>query len=312
MNVMTACPVVSVILPTYNRAAFLAAAVDSVLTQTFQNFELIVVDDGSTDATPDVVQAYSDQRLVYLRQNNYGRSAARNKAIGHARGSLIAFLDSDDEYLPGKLEMQVAFMREHPEIGMVYTSAICIDKDGNSIAYSYSASAKGSIYKQVAFFVPITITLPTVMVRREVLEGTGLFDQEMSRFEDTDLWRRIAKHYLVGAITTPTCRLRTHDDNALVAQDAEGIVEAIDYYVCKVLREDDDMDPGFLKRGAAGLYAYYGRALLRVRGKRAYGLRLFGKAITYSPAEMPSIFYGWTKAWLQSRSIRKSLARRRD
>ena len=82
MNVMTACPVVSVILPTYNRAAFLAAAVDSVLTQTFQNFELIVVDDGSTDATPDVVQAYSDQRLVYLRQNNYGRSAARNSAPG--------------------------------------------------------------------------------------------------------------------------------------------------------------------------------------------------------------------------------------
>jgi glycosyltransferase involved in cell wall biosynthesis len=296
-------PEVSVILPTYNRAAYLPAAVESVLSQSFRSLELIVVDDGSTDETLHVIKQFSDERLIYLRQENRGRSFARNRAIGQARGRFIAFLDSDDEYLPGKLKLQVAFMREHPDVGMLYTSAVCIDKDGNPIPYAYSASVGGSIYCDVAFFVPVTVTLPTVIVRKEVLDVTGAFDLNMSRFEDTDLWRRIAKRYRVGALDIPTCRLRTHDDNALVAQDPKGIVEAIDYYVRKIFAEDSDVGSAFLKQGAARLYAYYGRALVRVRGRRSYGLRLLGKAFVLSPTSMPAIFLGWVKAWIRSRHI---------
>lgn len=296
-------PEVSVILPTYNRAAFLAAAVESVLSQSFRSLELIVVDDGSTDDTPHVIKQFRDARLIYLRQENRGRSYARNRAIGQARGRFIAFLDSDDEYLPGKLKLQVEFMREHPVVGMLYTSAVCIDKDGNLIPNAYSASVSGSIYRDVAFFVPVTVTLPTVIVRREVLDVTGVFDLKMNRFEDTDLWRRIAKRYIVGAMDIPTCRLRSHDENALVAQDPKGIVEALDYYVHKIFLEDSDIASSFLKQGAAGLYAYYGRALIRVRGKRSYGLLLLGKAFFLSPTGMPRICLGWVKTSIKSRLI---------
>lgn len=103
-------PRVSVVIPTYNRAQFIASAIESVLTQTFGDFELIVVDDGSTDRTSEIVTSISDPRLVFVRQDNAGRSTARNRALALAKGAYIAFLDSDDLYLPGKLALQIQYM----------------------------------------------------------------------------------------------------------------------------------------------------------------------------------------------------------
>ena len=264
------------------------------MRQSYPDFELIVVDDGSTDSTANVVDSINDDRLIFLSQENRGRSAARNRALTRARGRYIAFLDSDDLYLADKLERQIAYMDRHPDVGMIYTSAHCIDEWGNLLdEHPYVASVEGEIYKQVAFFRPVTITLPTVMVRREVLESVGCFDEVMERFEDTDLWRRIAKRYRVGVITEATCRLRTHADNALLSQNPLKIISSIEYYVAKVFREDADVGIDFLKEGASRLYEYYGTAFISIPGWRRDGLSLLKMSATYKPRRtIPIILAG--------------------
>jgi glycosyltransferase involved in cell wall biosynthesis len=281
---MVCLPTVSVIIPTYNRARFIREAIESVVEQSFSDLELIVIDDGSTDETAEIVGAFNDKRLNFVRQENRGRSAARNRAIASARGRYIAFLDSDDMYLRDKLAKQVSYMDLHPELGMIYTSATCIDGEGKPLdSERYKAWAEGQIYKQVAFFQPVTITLPTVMVRREVLDTVGGFDEAMNRFEDTDLWRRIAKHHRIGMLVQPTCILRTHDDNTLQSQDPAKIVEAIEYYIAKIFRDDADVGVAFLKQGASRLCEYYGRAFMSVPEWRRLGMMLTKKSIAYEP-----------------------------
>lgn len=283
-------PAISIIIPTYNRAAFIGEAIDSVLRQTFGDFELIVINDGSTDETEEIVGRFEDNRLTFIQQENAGRSAARNRAIAMARGKYIAFLDSDDTYLRDKLERQVNFMEAHPEIGMIYTSAKCIDAEGRILTnHVYVASVSGQIYRQVAFFRPVTITLPTVMLRREVLDNVGGFDEKMERFEDTDLWRRISKRYQVGALNYPTCLLRTHDDNTLRTQNPLKITNAIEYYVAKIFREDADMGSDFLEEGASRLYEYYGLAFMTVPAWRRQGLALLKKSVEFSPKRLGAI-----------------------
>lgn len=287
-------PRVSVVIPTYNRAQFIASAIESVLTQTFGDFELIVVDDGSTDRTSEIVTSISDPRVVFVRQENAGRSTARNRALALAKGAYIAFLDSDDLYLPGKLALQIQYMDQHPEAGMIYTSACCIDADGNDLPERYEASRSGRIYADIAFFRPVTITLPTVVVRREILEQVGGFDEQMNRFEDTDMWRRVSKVTDIHAISVDTCKLRTHDDNGLRAQNPDQIVSSIEYYARKILREDADVSALRLRQGLGGLHYYYGRAFMTVAGWEAHSRKLFARALGYWPFYAPRVAAAYT------------------
>jgi len=284
-------PKVSVIIPTYNRARFIGAAVESVLAQTFTDFELILVDDGSTDETSEIVHRYlDDPRILYIQQNNRGRSHARNRALAVARGAYIAFLDSDDSYLAEKLANQVAYLDGWPDVDMIYTSATCVDEAGKPLAVqAYNAREEGDIYDLIAFFQPLTITLPTVMVRRTVMDRVGGFDVNMERFEDTDLWRRIAKSHRVGAMPEVTCLLTTHEDNSLANQNPGKIIRAIDYYITKVFRDDADRGMPSLRQGASRLCEYYGRALLLASDHRGKGLSLLTQAIAHAPSRSPGI-----------------------
>ena len=277
-------PVITIIIPTFNREKFIGAAIRSVLEQSFQEFEIIVVNDGSTDGTAEIVRSFSTDKLRYIYQENHGRSSARNHALRLARGRYIAFLDSDDLYLPGKLEMQVSYLDAYPDVGMVYTSAFCMDENGKLNDYRYDAKVSGWIYRDVAFFRPVTITLPTVMVRRDVFDKVGNFDERMERFEDTDMWRRIAKRFLVHAIPTPTCYLRTHQGNALAGQDPQQIEAAVTYYIDKVFAEDDTIEKGILRNGASGLCFFYAKALLTIPTAAAIGRKLLFKSIGYDPS----------------------------
>lgn len=260
----TKIPTVSVIIATYNRDKFIGEAVQSILDQTYKDFEIIIVDDGSSDSTKEIIESLKDPRVHYYYQENKGRSNARNKALALAKGKYITFLDSDDLYLPSKLEIQVKYMEENPDIHMIYTSAYCIDEIGNSLKHKYEAKTSGKIYKDIAFFVPVTITLPTVMVRKEVFEKAGNFDEVMYRFEDTDMWRRISKHYQIGAISEFTCKLRTHSDNHLLNQDPVKIASALKYYSLKILNEDTEYGIVFLEKNLSNLYIHYGQALQTV------------------------------------------------
>lgn len=310
------CALVSVILPTYNRASLIGASIQSVLLQTYKNFELIIVDDGSTDETAKVVRSYSDPRIRYVRQENKGRSNARNHALALAKGKYITFLDSDDLYLPEKIELQVAYLSEHPETSMVYTSAYCIDEQGGMLGEKYIASVSGYIYDQIAFFRPVTITLPTVMTYKSVMDDVSGFDECMHRFEDTDMWRRISKKYRIDAMPEFTCRLRTHSDNSLQSQNPEAIKEALSYYTKKILEEDRNVPLPIRQMGIANLYTYYCAAFMTVPQFRSIGnefreiARQFDNEITqilqvnYTDQFGSRFNGGALSAWLRAKGYR--------
>ena len=284
-------PTVSVIIPTYNRASMLNEAIQSVLDQTYSDYEIVVVDDGSTDNTRNVVNKFSDKRVRYVFQENRGRSNARNHGISLAQGRYIAFLDSDDLFLPHKLERQVIALNENAEFGMVYSSAICTDEQGKEMGCMYKATASGWIYSKVAFYVPLTIILPTVMLRTEVLSQLGGFDENMERFEDTDMWRRVARKFKILAIPEPLCRIRTHSDNELANQDPEKILGALKYYVDKAFDEDQGESRIFLRRAAARFYCRYGLAVLLNPEWHDSARRFLVYSIKHWPLQIRAYFF---------------------
>ena len=193
-------PLVSVIIPTYNRAWALKEAIDSVLAQDFKDFELIVVDDGSTDNTGEMLDSY-DQDLIVIRQTNRGVSAARNRGIAEAAGRLIAFLDSDDLWLPGKLSRQVDFFNSNPDAVINQTEEIWIRNGVRVNPKNRHHKFSGMIFEQS---LALCLVSPSaVMMRRSLLDAVGLFDEDLPACEDYDLWLRISWRYPVHLIETP-------------------------------------------------------------------------------------------------------------
>jgi glycosyltransferase involved in cell wall biosynthesis len=193
-------PLVSVILPTYNRSAFISSAVDSVLNQTYTRFELIVVDDGSTDHTPALLERYGDAIKV-VRQENQGVSAARNRGIRTAAGDLIALLDSDDYWLPKKLEEQVALFNSQPDLLICQTEEIWIRNGRRVNPKKRHQKQSGMIFERS---LPLCLVSPSaVMLHRALFDEVGLFDETLPACEDYDLWLRITWKYPVYLIETP-------------------------------------------------------------------------------------------------------------
>ena len=197
-------PAVSVVLPTYNRAAVLGRAIRSVLAQTYEDFELIVVDDASTDDTAEVIQSLGDPRLRYLRHEvNKGGAAARNTGIAAASGDFIAFQDSDDEWLPDKLARQVSCMEPvTASIGAVYCAMT--RREGEQmvrIPGPHIARCDGDLSS--ALLYENFIGTPTLLVRRECLNRIGLFWPDLPRFQDWELVIRLARSYSIRFIAEP-------------------------------------------------------------------------------------------------------------
>lgn len=200
VKVDAATPLVSIVIPAYNRAWCLAEAVDSVLAQEFRDFELIVVDDGSADGTPLLLEGYGDAIRV-LRRGNRGVSAARNAGIAAARGGLIAFLDSDDLWLPGKLSRQVAFFTSHPEALICQTEEVWV-RNGRRVNPGKRHRKRGGMIFEPSLDLCL-VSPSAVMVRRELFERAGLFDESLPACEDYDLWLRVSCRFPVHLIETP-------------------------------------------------------------------------------------------------------------
>ena len=201
---------VSVIIPTYNRAWIVRDAIDSVLGQTYADFELIVVDDGSTDRTPQILDAYGD-RLRVIRQANQGVSAARNRGIGESSGPLIALLDSDDIWLPKKLAVQVDFFKRNPAALICQTEEIWIRNGLRVNPGKRHRKPSGMIFERS---LELCLVSPSaVMVRRELFEKVGLFDESLPACEDYDLWLRVGCRFSVHLIDKPlTIKRGGHED----------------------------------------------------------------------------------------------------
>lgn len=197
-------PKVSVIIPTYNRAYILGKAIDSVLAQTYDNFELIIVDDGSTDNTEELVKSYKDERIRYCYTKiNKGAAAARNYGIGNATCDYIAFEDSDDAWRPDKLEKQMKVMLDDSnEVGFVYHK-IAYDMGHGRVAILPSEevpveSKSGNIYKQLLY--DNLVDCPSLLVRKSCLDKVGVFDESLKALEDYDLALRLGKTYRAGFV----------------------------------------------------------------------------------------------------------------
>lgn len=194
-------PTVSVIIPTYNRANLVSRAIKSVLNQTYQDFEIIVVDDCSEDNTEEIVKSFNDSRIRYIKhKKNKGGSAARNTGIKRARGKYIAFLDDDDEWLPSKLEKQIMlFEKLSKHYGVVY-SGYYIAK-GDVIKRKVLPKYRGDVYGYL--LKRNFIGSPTIVVRKECFKRAGLFDEDLPASQDWDMWLRIAKYYKFEYILEP-------------------------------------------------------------------------------------------------------------
>lgn len=191
---------ISVVIPTYNRADVLERAIHSVLSQTFPPLEVIVVDDGSEDHTPELLDQQFPQ-VSYLHQANRGVSSARNLGISQARGDWIAFLDSDDEWLPTKLESQHLLLKEQPGLKICHTEEIWIRNGRRVNQMKKHAKQGGSIFQHC---LPLCVISPSsVMIHKDVFDQVGLFDESLPACEDYDLWLRICARYPVGFVTKP-------------------------------------------------------------------------------------------------------------
>ncbi|SNY51640.1 Glycosyl transferase family 2 [Arsukibacterium tuosuense] len=215
------CPLVSVIMPCYNNESFVKAAVESVLLQDYPNFEVIVVDDGSTDGSFVELQRFGD-RITIIQQKNLGAAAARNNGLETARGQYIAFLDSDDIWLPGKITAQVNYLEQHPETGLCYcqwavcehevTSAEMIERFATTyLPMQTEQNFTGWLYLKL--LEKSVIPTITVMLRRDVLEEVGLFNTNYRIGEDHDLWLRISFKYRITKLKNVYAVYRNNPDS---------------------------------------------------------------------------------------------------
>ncbi|MFH1076580.1 MAG: glycosyltransferase [Pseudomonadota bacterium] len=213
-------PLVSVIIPTYNRILFLKEAIASVLSQDFRDFELIVVDDGSNDETHCVINNEYSSSIKYIYQKHHGVSAARNRGILNASGELIAFLDSDDLWFPDKLYKQIVFFENNPDALICQTEEIWIRNGIRVNPKKYHKKYSGNIFKKS---LPLCIVSPSaVMMRKELFDRVGLFDETLPVCEDYDLWLRVSAQYFIYLIETPLIIKRGGHTDQLSKSREEG------------------------------------------------------------------------------------------
>ncbi len=204
-------PAVSVILPVYNRAALVERALASVLQQSYRDLEVLVVDDGSTDGTAAQVAAHPDPRVRLIRRDrNYGQASARNLGVARAQGWLLAFQDSDDEWLPEKLARQVALLAPRHDLAMVYGDLVRIPQSGSPFVISAPDLVRGRIMDDRASgYASYGLGIQTCLIRSSVMRELGGFRDNMRCFEDLEFFLRLTRRYTACRLAEPL--VRYHD-----------------------------------------------------------------------------------------------------
>ena len=217
--------IVSVIIPAYNSAQFIAATIQSALAQTYADFEIIVVDDGSTDATLEVLNSFGQQIKVFSKPNG-GPASARNLAIRNASGKYVAFLDADDLWMPEKLAEQVAFLESNPEVGMTFSEALMFAEVGGEKQIRGKIGFTGET-SFCHLLLGDHIPNSTVMMRRECVDEIGWLNESRAlvAVEDYEYWLRLAKAFPIKAIAKPLAYYRVHANNLM--GDSEDIERSL-------------------------------------------------------------------------------------
>jgi len=215
-------PCVSIVMPSYNHAAFVGAAIQSIFDQSFQDFDIVVTDDGSRDGTPDVIAKFSDPRIkLEVFPENRGGVVAGNSAIRRSSGKYIARLNSDDFFLPAKLEKQVAFLDANPDVAAVFGLPRLIDESGKPLADGYReftfpfSHPRPSHEEWLRFFFlkGNCLCFPTVLIRRSIFDEIGLLDPRFANLPDLDMWVRLCMKHDIYVMQTEMTAFRKHKHN---------------------------------------------------------------------------------------------------
>lgn len=276
-------PTVSVIIPTYNRAKLLGRAIQSVLAQTYQDFELIIVDDASTDDTESLVKSFNSEKVKYIRhQKNKGTSAGRNTGIRSAKGDYIALQDSDDEWMPEKLEKQMrAFATAPPEVGVVYTGFYMIANNKKKYLPSASITPKdGNIFSSI-IKGEYLVSPQTMVVKRECFEKYGLFDEHFPAMEDWEMSLRLSKHCHFKYIDEPLLQYYIQPDS--MSRNKSAMIKSYKMILERYF-EDVKQD----KRLLAKHYLRLGHFLYS-NGELSQGREYFARSIKVYPLHIKAI-----------------------
>lgn len=229
--------VVSVIIPTYNCGKFISEAIESVLGQTYQDFEIVIVDDGSADNTRDVIASFEEKyprKIKYIYQKNQGMCIARNIAIKNSHGKFVAFLDADDFWMPTRLEKEISIFEKYREVGLVHSNVKNVDEAGLflNIPLRKREKLSGYLFKQI-FLRETNVNITTIMIRRECLDDVGLFDENLTRLgcEDRELILRISRKYKIHYVDLPLGVHRFRQGS--LSKDIERMVKARIYVIDK-------------------------------------------------------------------------------
>src|SRR3989338_6857241 len=285
-------PLVSVILPTYNCAAFLPHSIGSILAQTYNSYEIIVVDDGSTDNTKEVLYPFMQRIKYILLEQNKGLPTARNIGILSAHGKYIAFIDADDLWLPEKLQTDIEYFETHPEVSMVYSKHLNIDQNGRMLdEASQKRLPSGNVFAQL-FSEQNFINTSSVIVQKEVFKTTGLFDEQLFNCQDWDMWLRITFYFKVGGINTPLLKYR-HNPHSL-SKNRNNVLKYQKIVIDKTYNSFKDKGKGIsnklYKRRLSSHYAKVGRHFLRM-GNKALALENFYSSLKYDLLNFRTIRY---------------------
>ncbi len=293
-------PTVDIILPAYNAAHFLPMALDSVMGQSFADWRILLVDDGSTDETSAIAARYAEwlgPKLLYLHQENRGLPAARNTAIHHAEAEFLALLDADDVWLPHRLEASLKLFAGRPEIGLSYGLIEGIDSSGKVVGrFTDRKRHPEGWIAPLIYMRTMDLPCPTVTLRRACVEQSGLFDETLRATEDRDLWVRIAQHFQVACVPEVIAQYRTSPQ--AMTTDPERMLRAQLQFVEKHFRSPGC---GVRARRVALSWIYRQRAeALAKRGRMREAVGSAFHAVALYPLEVRNArtAAGVTRRWL--------------
>lgn len=277
-------PHVSVVIPTFDYGHYLADAVRSALGQTWTAREVIVVDDGSTDHTPEVLRQFSGD-IIVIRKQNAGLSAARNTGIAAATGAFIAILDADDVWVPHKLERQLAVFRDHPETGVVSCAATQVDADlGHIRMLPCPANRDVAQLRRDLALRNVVSGGSAALVRRECFDTVGLFDESLRSSEDWDMWLRIVRRFPIRFVEEPLVAIRVTGDNMSGLRHADRMLANEMRVIDKQEAEDPDFARGAGGPNAARSYRLFCAAWAHWQADdRHAALRLLRRALQLHP-----------------------------
>lgn len=222
---------VSVVVPVFNRELYICDTLDSILSQTYQDIEIVAVNDGSTDNSLNLLEDYKQrypEKISIINQSNQGQVAARNAAIAVSRGAYVAFLDSDDLWLPEKLEKQMPLFCD--DVGLVYCAVYNIDESGRTVGMTpCETGVRGKAYLRM--LTSNQMTGGTVVLSRAAIDAVGSFDESLSAAENWDLWLRVSKRFSIDYVDEPLVKYRKHSGN--MSKDHELMMNAIEQILAK-------------------------------------------------------------------------------